>query len=279
MKHAVQKFRILGELGSLVTRLAEAESEIQQAQSLRYEVFYNELSARKKVSNLLTQRDCDEHDQGCDHLLVLDTDKSVTSRPFVAGTQRFLVRSSDDNNQAFYSQNEFDVENLLKRHDNETFMELGRSCILPDYRNRRTMELMWQGTWAYALENKVDVMVGCASFPIGETEDPIIALAPALGLLANHVAVKPEWQVEAIPKDAIFLRDYAAHNSNIKHSMRLLPPLLRGYLRLGAMFSAQAVADREFGTLDVLVILPVRDINPRYIKYYGADAEKLRPAQ
>ena len=133
---------------------------------------------------MITKRDQDRFDDNCDHLLVVDEEYSSSAKPHVIGTQRFLVRSSQNEEQAFYSQSEFDLESLYRKHTDKTFMELGRSCILPDYRNRRTMELMWQGTWAYALENDVDVMVGCASFPGYSSCTDNQSLAPALGLLS-----------------------------------------------------------------------------------------------
>ena len=261
---------MIGRIGALSTRLASGASEVRNAQRLRYKIFYQEMSARQSIYNRLTRRDRDPHDAHCDHLLVLDDTKPA--KPEVVGTQRFFLKSACSTDVEFHSQSEFDLEGLAARHSGKKFMELGRSCILPQYRTKRTAELMWHGTWAYALERKVDVMVGCASFGTSE----VAKIAPALGFLFGQSTASGEWQVGTNGANAVALSDYKDNVADAKKAIRLLPPLLRGYLRLGAMFSTHAVPDPEFGTIDVLVVLPVDRINPRYISHYGADAGRHR---
>jgi len=212
----------------------------------------------------------DGHDSNCDHLLVLDAAKKSGSQ--IVGTQRFFLKTGVAGSGDCYSQQEFDVAALISRKPGFTFMELGRSCILPEYRSKRTMELMWQGTWAYAVENRVDVMLGCASFHCDNLED----IRHSLGFLSKYAAATEDWQVSASVEDAIEMKPFEALALDARSAIRQLPPLLKGYLRLGAMFSVQAVPDPEFGTIDVLVILPVDRINRRYVNYYGEDASKHR---
>ena len=261
--------KVSGRLGNFSTRLMRSEDELAEAQRLRYQVFYEEMSAKANAQQAKAKRDFDPHDANCDHLLVLE-ETSVKAN--IVGTQRFFLKPGPNQNAVFHSQNEFDVEGLYQRHEGKTFMELGRSCIVAEHRTKRTMELMWHGTWAYALENRVDVMIGCASF---QTRD-VSEIAPALGLLHELASADEDWSTPATHVDAIKLSDLSKLTSDPKKTMRLLPPLLRGYLRLGAMFSDYAVPDTEFGTIDVLVIMPVEHLNPKYVRHYGSQAQRLR---
>lgn len=260
---------LLGELGSLSTRLAKNELELIEAQRLRYEVFCEEFSA-KENSHPASKLEQEHHDQICDHLLVLEN--SNPHKPKTIGTQRFMVKSAADSHLSFRSQSEFDLEELAAKHPEKRFMELGRSCILEAYRSKRTMELMWQGTWAYAVQNKVDVMTGCASFHTKSVDD----IKLALGVLSTLSSKDPAWQVKPTSPNSISTKQYEELVENPKTALKALPPLIKGYLRLGAYFSNSAVIDDDFGTIDIAVILPVANINPRYVNYYGADASKHR---
>jgi putative hemolysin len=263
----MQKPANIGELGSLSTRLAENEAELKEAQKIRYQVFCDELSARQQ-SKLDTRLEQEQHDMICDHLLVLDNSDENNSK--TVGTQRFLVKQSKDTHLPFRSQSEFDLEDLAVRHPEKRFMELGRSCILEPYRSKRTMELMWHGTWSYAVKNKVDVMTGCASFYAESPEE----ISLALGFLSTLTSDNPEWQVSPTSPNNVAIKQYEKWVTDPKKAIRALPPLIKGYLRLGAYFSDAVVTDEDFGTIDIAVILPVKNINPRYVRYYGADASK-----
>lgn len=258
---------ITGKLGSLRTRLACNEAELRDAQRVRYDVFCEEFSA-KQTSLSDNQLEHEQHDLICDHLLVLETENSKNLK--IVGTQRFFVKSSIQKHLTFRSQSEFDLEALVALHPQKRFMELGRSCILEAYRSKRTMELMWHGTWAYAVNKKVDVMTGCASFYAKEPEE----IGLALGFLSSLVSTDTQWQVKPTSKNSVSLKKFENLVTDPKKAIRSLPPLIKGYLRLGAFFSQHAVIDEDFGTIDVAVILPVANISPRYIKYYGAEATK-----
>jgi putative hemolysin len=261
---------ISGNIGTLSTRLAVTGNEIREAQRVRYKVFCEEMSARKNPARFLTRREKDAHDKVCDHLLVID--KPVGSVSRIVGTQRFFVKSALEKKPSFYSQPEFDLEALAEKFPQQRFMELGRSCILPAYREKRTMELMWHGTWAYALKQKADVMVGCASFQASNFEK----IGPGLGFLGEYALCQPEWDTPALGRNAVPLRQFTMGEVSQKRALASLPPLIKGYLRLGAKFASHAVPDPDFGTIDILVVLPVSAINPRYVNYYGADASRHR---
>jgi putative hemolysin len=150
-------------------------------------------------------------------------------------------------------------------------MELGRSCVLPDYRTKRIVELLWQGNWAYALKHGMSAMFGCASFPGIHPE----AHALALSFLRHNVAAKDEWAVDALPHMARDMDLMPVEAINPKRALMALPPLIKGYLRLGAMVGSTAVVDKAFNTTDVLIVLPISSISDRYVNYYGADAGRF----
>ena len=162
------------------------------------------------------------------------------------------------------------MEPLLAANPGLRFLELGRSCVLKPYRNKRTVELLWHGIWTYVLHHRIDVMLGCASL---EGTDPQ-KLALPLSFL-HHFARSPEtWRVRAVDERFVPMDRLAKEAIDPKAALHALPPLVKGYLRLGATFGEGAVVDRQFGTTDVLVMLPVSAINPRYIEHFGAGADR-----
>ncbi len=262
---------VIGSVGTLITRLARTRAEIRTAQALRYNVFYDELGARPKAANRLLKRDKDFYDRYCDHLLVIDTEGG---RDRIVGTYRMMRQSQAQQAGGFYSQTEYDLAPLLKHHENARLLELGRSCILPEYRNKRTMELLWHGTWAHALTHKIDIMFGCASF---EGIDPQ-KFAAALSWLADNAVLESDENCHAKVEDHIKLAEFTDPEdtpADLRKAMAQMPPLIKGYLRLGAKIASHAVLDRQFDTTDVLVVLKVDQINPRYLAHFGADASRF----
>jgi L-ornithine Nalpha-acyltransferase len=265
---------VLGRLGSLEVRLATTRKEIRRAQRLRYKVFYEEMSAVAPAHHKLIRRDKDAFDRVCDHLLVIDHEHRAGSlkakRPKVVGTYRLLRQDVADAAFGFYTSGEFAIEELVARHPGQRFLELGRSCVLSPYRNKKTVELLWQGIWAYVLHHRIDVMFGCASLEGTRPE----AMAEELSFL-HHFAEAPEgWRAGALPGRRTAMDLLAKEAVNPKRALAALPPLIKGYLRVGAKIGDGAVVDRQFGTTDVLIILRVTDIDPRYIAYYGPDASR-----
>lgn len=260
----------LGRLGSLEVRLARNAGEIRSAQVLRYKVFFKEMAAKPGAAAKIFRRDVDRLDPFCDHVLVLDHSSKARGRPRVVGTYRLLRQEVAERSGGFYSQDEFDITPLLERHKNLRFLELGRSCVLQTYRNKKTVELLWQGIWAYVLRHKLDVLIGCASF---EGTD-IATHQKALSYLAQHHSAPVEWEAKALPERYVEMDKVPEESLDLKRVMASLPPLVKGYLRLGAMIGKGAVIDRQFNMIDVLMILPVKNISEKYIGYFGADASR-----
>src|SRR5262245_7231113 len=257
----------LGRVGSLEVRLAQTAAEVRQAQKLRYHVFYQEGAAIPNPGRLFARRDIDGYDAICDHLLVLDhaaRDRSALNRPAVVGTYRLLRQPLAEDYGGFYTAGEFDIASLLARHAKLQFLELGRSCVLAPYRNKRTVELLWHGIHAYFLQNHCDVMFGCASL---DGTDPG-RLALPLSFLHHYASAPEAWRAHALPERYAEMNRMSKEAISPKDALRALPPLIKGYLRLGAYIGDGAVIDFEFGTTDVLIVLPVSAIKQRYFEHF-----------
>jgi putative hemolysin len=269
--------KVYGRIGSLEVRLARKRGEIRRAQRLRYKVFYEEMSAVPDALAMLSRRDEDAYDAVFDHLLVLDHGEPSNGRrwrrPKVVGTYRMLRQEVADLYDGFYTQGEYDIAPLLQAKPDYSFMELGRSCVLKPYRNKRTLELLWQGVWSYVREHGADVMIGCASF---EGTDPA-AHALALSFLHHNALAPEEWRVRAHDHLRVDMNMMPREAVNTRAALRALPPLIKGYLRVGAYVGDGAVIDHQFGTTDVFIIVPVEAIRSRYFDHFGAPDEFTAP--
>jgi putative hemolysin len=259
----------LGRIASLEVRLARTDEEIEAAQRVRYRVFYEEMGARGAFL-VADGRDADRFDAICDHLLVLDTDIPGSGLDRIVGTYRLLRDDVARAHGGFYSAGEFELDDLVARHPGRRFMELGRSCVLPAYRSKRTIGVLWQGIWAYVNHYGIDVMAGCASFP-GTVP---AAHAEALSFLAHYCRPEPAWNVRAVPGRHASMDLMPKEAVDARAALNALPPLVKGYLRLGARIGDGCVVDHEFRTTDVFVVLPVDTISERYINHYGPEGER-----
>lgn len=265
-----------GRMGNLEVRLASRKKEIKKAQRLRYKVFYKEMSAIPDIQTKMKRRDIDVFDKICDHLLVLDHEYNSSKYPFipkskVVATYRILTEEMAKLSGGFYTQNEFDIEPLLARHKmTHKFLELGRSCVLKPYRSKRSVELLWRGLWAYIQENQANAIIGCASF---EGIDPK-EHALALSFLHHHASAPDEWKVKAHKNRYVNMNLMPKEDIDMKAVLKAMPPLIKGYLRLGAYIGEGAVIDHQFGTTDVMIIMPTENISDRYINHFSAPEEK-----
>lgn len=268
--------KVYGRVGDLEVRLATTRSEIKLAQRLRFQVFYEEMSAVPSRLAQFRRRDEDVYDAYCDHLLVVDVsggDRRWRQRsdvPKVVGTYRVLRQEIADQRLGFYTSSEYDIAPLIASKPGHRFMELGRSCVLAPYRNKRTVELLWHGLWTYAREHRINVMLGCASFEGTYPQDH----ATALSFLHHFAGAPPEWRCRAREGLHVPMNMMPKEEVDAKAALKVIPPLIKGYLRLGACVGDGAVIDRQFGTTDVLIVLPVERIDPRYFEHYGAPGEK-----
>jgi putative hemolysin len=251
-------------------RLAKTAEEIHVAQRLRHDVFVAERGTVLSHSNAI---DADKYDAVCAHLLVIEPNTQRAS-PYalddggLLATARLIGQREAEELGGFYSADEFELGPLLKRHSNLKFLELGRTCILKQARGTAVMELLWQGIWDFVRRESYDVMIGCASF---EGTDPTTHAA-ALSFLNHHAKAPEEWQAKALPHRNTMPSHALNQPKDAKRILASLPPLIKGYLRLGCYIGDGCVVDAAFNTVDVLIILPVKSINPRYFARFGQPA-------
>jgi putative hemolysin len=231
-------------------------------------VFFEAGGAKADATARLIGRDVCRFDRVCDHLIVVDTSMpGFDGAPAVVGAYRLLRGDVAEANFGFYSESEFDLAALIARHPGKRLLELGRSCVAPGYRGKRALELLWRGLWIYALHHRVDAMFGCASFPGADAK----AHAAALQFLQGEDDGDPDWQVEAIAGRAADLGQGPATPLPKRAAIRALPPMIKGYWRLGAKFGRQAVVDQHFGATDVFAVVPVAGIEARYLDYFSPE--------
>jgi putative hemolysin len=263
---------VLGRFGPFEVRLATTTREIRKAQRLRFKVFFEEGGATPQQRGALTRRDVCRFDKICDHLLVIDKDqlnRFGRKKPKIVGVYRLLRGDTAARHQGFYSETEFDIAPLLARQPGKRFLELGRSCVDAQYRSKRVIELLWRGLWVYAKHHRIDVLIGCASLP---GVDPL-ALALPLSFLHRHALADEEWRVRPLAGRGVNMAILDAKAIDARKGVAALPPLLKAYLRAGAKFGDGAVIDTQFGTTDVFTIMPLSDMEDRYLNYYGGPME------
>tara|TARA_R110000868_G_scaffold330273_2_gene591224 strand:- start:1347 stop:2180 length:834 start_codon:yes stop_codon:yes gene_type:complete len=248
---------------NLEVRLARTDADIDAAQSLRYKIFYDEMGAKPTPRGRSLGRDIDPYDTDCDHLLVVDLERSGKNDPCVVGTYRLLRRSIADNSAGFYSEDEFDLS-ALHRYPGE-IMELGRSCIESAYRKRGAMQLLWRGIADYIFTHDIQVMFGCGSIHGTNIQQAQHVLSY---LHHNHRApshLRPHaLRSRCVPMDVI-----AKDNINTEKVQAELPPLLKGYLRLGGYVGDGAVIDYQFNTIDVCVVVETENVTRKYVRHFA----------
>jgi putative hemolysin len=259
---------VLAVTGALEVRLAETDHEVEQAQRLRYDVFYREMSAIPSPAMREAGRDFDKFDEVCDHLLVVDRSAhDDEGAPLVVGTYRLMRDEYAAKSGGFYTATEYDIAPMLNGLPKTTrYLELGRSCVLKDYRTRAaTMQLLWRGLMAYCARFSLEVMFGCASF---QGTDPD-ALATPLSYLHHFHAMPAHLRVKARPELYTNMNLIAKDALDQKETLRAMPPLVKGYVRAGCTIGDGAVIDRQFGTTDVFIFLPLANMDKRYKSRFG----------
>jgi L-ornithine Nalpha-acyltransferase len=247
--------------GKLGVRLAQTRGEIDAVQALRFRVFYEELGAAPEPAVAATRRDRDQFDAVADHLMVID--HSIGSGPeAVVGTYRLIRRPAAQRVGSFYSAGEYDIVPITRFRGR--VLELGRSCVDASHRGRATMQLLWRGIAAYVFLHRIDLMFGCASLP-GTDPD---TLAPELTYLYyNHLA-PPALRPRALHSRYVEMRRLDPASLDPRRIQARLPPLIKGYLRLGGFVGDGAVIDRAFNTTDVAVVVKTDLVTDKYYRHY-----------
>ncbi|HXS39267.1 MAG TPA: GNAT family N-acyltransferase [Stellaceae bacterium] len=246
-------------------RLAEDAAEIDAAQALRYRVFYEEMGATPSAEMAKRRRDFDHFDGVCDHLLVLDHSEGSTE---VVGTYRFIRRSVAARSGGFYSAAEYDLGPITD-HPGE-ILELGRSCTAASARLGPAAKLMWRGIAAYVFHHRIEVMFGCASL---HGTDPD-ALALPLAYLHHFHRAPPALRMRALDDRYVEMNRMAKEAIDATRAQAVLPPLIKGYLRLGGFVGDGAVIDRPFNTTDVSIVVKTDLVAGKYYRHYERRARE-----
>lgn len=232
----------------LTVALAANLHEVREAQRLRYRVFAEGMGAR--VPGREQGIDCDIYDAYCHHLLVRDSESGE-----VVGTYRILNGAQARRLGGFYSDEEFDLTRLNSLRD--VMVEVGRSCVHPDYRSGATIALLWSGLGAYMLRHDYQYLMGCAS--IGMADGGLGAAGIYRKLAETHLS-PIEYRV--------FPRSELALDGSASDGSAQLPPLIKGYIRLGAYVCGAPAWDPDFNTADLLMLLPLARVDARYARHF-----------
>lgn len=240
------------ERGPLAVSWARHQDEVRAVQRLRHRVFANEMGAR--LSTNLPGHDIDLFDSYCEHLIVRD---QVTSE--VVGTYRLLTPVQAGRVGSTYSDLEFDLTRL--RGLRERMVELGRSCVHPDYRTGGVIMALWGALAEFMVRNKLDTMIGCASIPMlhNGIASGDVAASIWKQLKMTHLApiehqVRPRLPLPVEQLDG---------NLNVEP-----PALIKGYLRLGAKILGAPAWDPDFNTADLPMLMRINDLPARYRKHF-----------
>src|SRR5215472_987976 len=246
--------------GTLGVRLAENPGEVAASQALRYRVFYEEMGAEPTPEMARARRDFDRFDDVADHLLVIDHKRGMGPQS-VIGTYRLIRRSAAARVGRFYSAEEYDISAIVA-YPGE-ILELGRSCVDAAARNRPTMQLLWRGIATYVFFHQIDLMFGCASLP-GTEPGP---LAAPLSYLYYHHLAPPALRPRALAARYVDMRRLPAGEIDHAKALAELPPLIKGYLRLGGFVGDGAVIDHQFNTTDVSIVVKTDLITDKYYRH------------
>lgn len=248
--------------GSLEVKISRDAEEIFAAQKLRYRIFFGEMGGQASNPQVITeQRDFDAFDEVCDHLLVIDHSRATTAEK-VVGCYRLLRKSVMPKIGRFYSESEFEIS-PIKKWPGEV-MELGRSCVHENYRNRAVMQLLWRGIGEYVATYGVELMFGCASFTGINPEE----YAEALSYLYHFHLAPPEMRSTALPQHYVNMNLMPKEQVNVRHALNALPPLIKGYLRLSGFIGDGAFIDPECRSIDVGIIVKTDLVTEKYARRY-----------
>ena len=256
--------------GGLLVRLADSEAEIKAAQELRYRVFYGEHKAVPTPAVAREMRDFDPFDDKADHLLALDTTQR-DARDAVVGTYR-LIRRDAAGAGGFYSNAEFDLSRL-EAWPGEV-LELGRSCVDPAHRSGRVINLLWRGITAYINQSGTELLFGCGSLPGADPEKLRLTLA-----YLHHFHLAPRHiRPRALPDRFVAMDTLPKEAIDPAEALAAMPPLIKGYLRLGGFVGDGAVVDADFNCTDVCVVVQASLITAKYAHHYGCEVKSLNAA-
>ncbi len=234
--------------GKFSVAIANDAKSIDECLRLRYEIFSGEMGAN--IHGIEVGLDKDRFDDYCQHLMVIE---KSTDR--VIATTRLLPSSEIKNTGNFYSETEFDLRNIHKLQG--SILEVGRTCIHKNFRRSIVLSKLWQGIALIISQTKTDYLIGCASIPLNGGEQYLNSLMHKIHI--NHYSH---------PKHRVHPHIKLNVSNTHQPGDVILPTLLKGYLRQGAVICGEPYWDAEFGVADVFVLLDCKQISARYSKYF-----------
>ncbi len=247
-------------------RLATTPAEVHAAQCLRYISFYEESAATPTSAMVAERRDFDDFDQYAHHLIVVDPARADDNLG-VVGTYRMLTNDGAKQAGRFYTSDEYDISGLI--NSGSRMLEMGRSCVLEPYRSKSVLQLLWTGIAAFISERQIDIMFGCACVAIGHTDPKLIAEELSI-LYHNHLAT-PELRPKALAHRYTDMNLISRDKLDPRRIFMKFPPLIKGYLRVGATVGDGAVIDPVFNSIDVCIVMPTYMITDRYVRHYDLE--------
>ncbi|PZO63118.1 MAG: ornithine-acyl-ACP acyltransferase [Paracoccus denitrificans] len=250
------------EPGWFDVRLASSDTDLKAAQRLRYRVFVDELGGNGAMVDHENRLEQDEFDPVVDHLLLIDNRRDAGQLDHVVGAYRLLTDDRAADFGRFYCDSEYDLTKL--RASGRKLLELGRSCVDPDYRGGTGMFLMWNGLAEYVLDRGIEVLFGVASFHGLDAQ----ALAQPLSLLHNNYLAPEALRPVALPDGFQAMDLIAPDDLDRRAALLAMPALIKAYLRLGGVVGQGAYLDRAFNTTDVLLLMDTAAMSDRHRRFY-----------
>lgn len=243
-------------------RIAKDPQDLMAAQRLRYQVFIEELGGTGPLVDHDARLEKDEFDDVVDHLCLIDTRRDAEALDHVVGVYRLLPGDRAADFGRFYCDGEYDLQPL--RDCGRPLLELGRSCVHPDYRGGSGMFIMWNALADYVLDHGIEILFGVASFHGTDAQ----MLAPSLSWL-HHKHLAPE-DLRPRARDAGFQRMdlIAPEDIDRREAMVAMPALIKAYLRLGGQVGEGAFIDHEFNTTDVFLLMDTAAMSAKHRQFY-----------
>lgn len=248
---------------NLRLKVAQTPADFKAIHAFRFDVFFKEFGAVAHTDAHARNLDEDAFDPYCEHLMVIAPERGDR----VVASTRLLFPRNLPKGGSYISEAEFDIS-LLKTHG-ANCMEVGRSCVHPDYRSGAAIQMLWLGITKYVFANDIDLMFGCASF---HATDPA-EIAHDLAYLHHYHRAPEALRARAlrfIPMDRL-PRDDIDPAAALAH----LPPLIKGYLQLGGVIGDGAAFDDTFNTLDVLIMVETSKVPDRFAKHFKRLADRI----
>ena len=259
-------FFFFDDMSDFEIKITRDKNEIEEAQKLRFEVFNLEMG-KGLASSYERGLDVDDYDPLCEHLIVRDLESNR-----VAGTYRLLLGSEAKKHFGFYSEREFNLEQIKKLGDQA--LELGRSCAHKDYRDRALIPLMWEAIAHYVKSHRVRYLFGCASL---YTTDPR-EVSESFALLKAKYYAPEGHRVFLLPGKSFPNLNKEAQVDDEQALFSRLSSLVKGYLRVGALVCGPPAIDPEFGTSDFFLLLDMNNLSTEYLRRFGLIGSRVQSA-